>query len=103
MVQENAEIRVEVVYALPDKQTLKSLKVPEGTNAAAAIQQSGILVEFPEIDLARNKIGVFGKITPLETMLRDKDRVEIYRPLVADPKEVRRKRAEQGKPMKKGG
>lgn len=98
-----AEIRIEVVFALPDKQTLKSLHVPFGTTAADAIKRSGILEDHPEIDLNRNKIGIYGKITPGSFVLRNRDRVEIYRPLIADPKEVRRKRAEQGKPMKKGG
>jgi hypothetical protein len=61
------------------------------------------LAKFPEIDLAVNKVGVFGKLTKLDTELRHLDRVEIYRPLIADPKEVRRQRAAEGKVMKKGG
>jgi putative ubiquitin-RnfH superfamily antitoxin RatB of RatAB toxin-antitoxin module len=79
------------------------VKVPSGTNAEAAIHASGLLAKFPEIDLAVNKIGIFGKLTKLETELRHLDRIEIYRPLIADPKEVRRQRAAEGKVMKKGG
>ena len=97
------EILVEVAYALPDQQVILPVKLSAGTNAEAAIQQSGILAKFPEISLAENKIGIFGKLTQLDAPLRDKDRVEIYRPLIADPKEVRRQRAEAGKVMKKGG
>ena len=59
--------------------------------------------KYAEIDLKKNKVGVFGKLTKLDAPLRDRDRVEIYRPLIADPKEVRKKRADEGKAMKKGG
>ena len=97
------EILVEVAYALPDQQVILPVKLSIGATAETAIQQSGVLAKFPEINLAENKIGLFGKLTQLDTMLRDKDRVEIYRPLIADPKEVRRQRAEAGKVMKKGG
>jgi putative ubiquitin-RnfH superfamily antitoxin RatB of RatAB toxin-antitoxin module len=96
------EIRVEVVYALPQEQTILSLKVPPGTTAAQAIELSGVLKKHPEIDLARNKIGIFGKLIKPETVLREKDRVEIYRPLIADAKEIRKQRAAEGKVMKKG-
>jgi len=89
------QIHVEVAYAKPDVQVLQSLTVAEGTTLEQAIQQSGVLDKFPEIDLAENKVGVFGKIAKLDTELRDKDRVEIYRPLIADPKASRRKRAEK--------
>lgn len=94
---------IEVVYALPHEQVLLELQVPPDTTVAEAIQLSGILQTYPDIDLARNKFGIFGKLTQAEAMLRDKDRVEIYRPLRADPKEVRRKRAEEGKALKKSG
>lgn len=93
---------VEVAYARPEEQLIIELEVAPGTTVAQAIETSGILERFPEIDLARNKVGIFGKLTSLDIPLRDKDRVEIYRPLIADPKEVRRRRAAQGKPMKKG-
>ena len=94
------EISVEVVYALPQKQEVLPLKVKPGTTVSLAIEQSGILAEFPEIDLASAKLGVFGKLVKLDAVLRDKDRIEIYRPLIADPKEVRRKRAAEGKGVK---
>jgi hypothetical protein len=95
-------ITVEVVYALPEVQTLLAFEVPEGATAAEAVRLSGILDKHPEIDLARAKIGVFGKHVKADTPLRERDRVEIYRPLIADPKEVRRQRAAEGKAMKKG-
>lgn len=96
-------IMIEVVYALPQQQTLLKSQLPVGTTVAQAIQASGILTKYPEINLASNKFGIFGKLAKADTVLRDKDRVEIYRPLIADPKEVRRQRAEEGKVMKKGG
>jgi len=99
----NETINIEVVYALPHEQTLLRKNVPAGTTVADAIQASGILQKHPEIDLSSSKMGIFGKLTKADAVLRDKDRIEIYRPLIADPKEVRRKRAEEGKVMKKGG
>ncbi len=97
-------IEVEVVYALRNQQKLVRLKLAEGSTALAAIQQSGLLAEFPEIDLAgKNKIGIWNKLAKADAILRDRDRVEIYRPLIADPKEVRKQRAAEGKAMKKGG
>lgn len=97
------EMMVEVAYALPNQQVILPIKVAKGANAEEAIKASGVLAKFPEIDLAVNKIGVFGKLTKLDAELRHLDRVEIYRPLIADPKEVRRQRAAEGKVMKKGG
>jgi len=99
----NDNINIEVVYALPNEQILLKRSVPAGTTVAAAIQSSGMLDKHPEIDLAVNKLGIFGKLTKADAVVRDKDRIEVYRPLIADPKEVRRQRAEQGKVMKKGG
>lgn len=96
-------IAVEVVYALPQRQELMRLKLPAGGTVLQAIEASGLLQKYPEIDLAKNKVGVFGKLSRLDTALRDRDRVEIYRPLLADPKEVRKKRADEGKQTKKGG
>lgn len=96
-------IQVEVVYALPQEQALLALAVPQGSTAEQAVRLSGILDKYPDIDLAKNKLGIFGKLSKADAVLRDRDRVEIYRPLIADPKEVRRKRAEEGKAMKKGG
>jgi len=97
------EIQVEVAYALPEQQVILPIKALAGITVEEAIKRSGILERFPEIQLAQSKVGVFSKLTKLDTVLRNKDRVEIYRPLIADPKEVRRKRAEEGKVMKKGG
>lgn len=97
------EILVEVAYGRPDQQVIIPVRLPPGATVEDAIRRSGILERFPEIDLSRNKVGIWSKLTKLDTPLREKDRVEIYRPLIADPKEVRRKRAEEGKVMKKGG
>lgn len=97
------QIHVEIAYALPDTQLILPLGVAPETTAEQAIIASGILQKFPDIDLSKNKIGIFGKLVKLDTVLREKDRVEIYRPLIADPKEVRRQRAAEGKVMKKGG
>jgi putative ubiquitin-RnfH superfamily antitoxin RatB of RatAB toxin-antitoxin module len=98
-----AEISVEVVYALSHQQSLLQVRLAEGATVEDAICASGLLEAFPEIDLARNKVGIFSKLVKLDEKVRDRDRVEIYRPLIADPKEVRRKRAEEGKVTKKGG
>jgi putative ubiquitin-RnfH superfamily antitoxin RatB of RatAB toxin-antitoxin module len=98
-----SEITVEVAYALPSEQLIVPVKVQLGTTAEQAILKSGIQNKFPEIDLAINKIGVFGKHIRLDNVLRHLDRVEIYRPLIADPKEIRKQRAADGKVMKKGG
>lgn len=98
-----AAIQVEVVYALPAQQPLLRVQLAEGATVEDAIRASGVLETHPEIDLAKNKVGVFSKLVKLDEKVRDKDRVEIYRPLIADPKEVRRKRAEEGKVTRKGG
>ena len=98
-----APINVEVVYALPDVHPLMQVRLAEGATVEAAIRASGVLEAFPEIDLTKNKVGIFSKLVKLDEIVRDKDRVEIYRPLIADPKEVRRKRAEEGKVTKKVG
>ena len=97
------QIVVEVAYAKPEEQVILVVHTQAGVTAMSAIEASGILAKFPEIDLKNNKIGIFGKLIKSDTQLRDKDRVEIYRKLIADPKEVRRRRAEEGKVMKKGG
>ena len=100
---ENAEkIPVEVAYALPDRQVILALDVAADASIEAVIRASGILQQFPEIDLGSNKVGVFGKLGKLTDTLHPGDRVEIYRPLIADPKEVRKQRAAAGKVMKKG-
>ena len=92
---------VEVVYALTHRQTLLSLEVEQGTTLKQAIELSGILKYYPQIDLHKDKTGIFGKLAKLDTVLRQKDRVEIYRPLIADPKEMHKLRASQGKSMRK--
>ncbi|RMG29127.1 MAG: RnfH family protein, partial [Gammaproteobacteria bacterium] len=98
-----SKIHVEVAYARPERQAVLELEVPAGTTAIEAVRQSGILSLFPEIDLEKQDLGVFGKLVKKDAVLRDGDRVEIYRPLIADPKEVRRRRAAEGKRMKRGG
>lgn len=92
MIDEN-KIVVEVAYALPQQQSIISLEVTPQTTAMQAIIASGITTKFPEIDLTQSKMGIFGKQIKPETILRAHDRVEIYRPLIADPKLVRKQRA----------
>ena len=91
------EIMVEVAYALPEEQVIISIKVPTIFNVQQAIEKSGIQKKFPSIDLSKNKVGIFGKKTTLDHPLKDRDRIEIYRPLILDPKEMRRKRAAKKK------
>ncbi|HHM05530.1 MAG TPA: RnfH family protein [Gammaproteobacteria bacterium] len=90
---ETGLMNVEVAYARPDQQVIIPLKVPPQTTVAEAIELAGLVERFPEIDLASNKVGIFGKLTKLGATLRPGDRVEVYRPLIADPKQVRKKRA----------
>ncbi len=90
------EIMVEVAYALPDQQLIIPLSVHAGCTALEAVQRSGILNKFPDSDVHKNQMGIFGKLIKHETGLRHLDRVEIYRPLIADPKEARRQRAADG-------
>ena len=97
-------IQVEVVYALPRRQEIIPVTLPEGATVRQAVEASGLLHKYPDIELdGANKLGVFAKLTKSDAVLRDRDRVEIYRPLIADPKAVRKKRADEGKLMKKGG
>ena len=91
------KITIEVAYALPQRQSLLDLKVTADTTIEQAIKQSGILAMYPEINLSENKVGVWSKNKKLNDTLRDGDRIEIYRPLIADPKAVRKRRAEQAK------
>jgi putative ubiquitin-RnfH superfamily antitoxin RatB of RatAB toxin-antitoxin module len=99
-----SQIHVEVVYALKDAQKVVQLTLEEGATVQEAVEKSGLLTEYPEIDLGgKNKVGIWNKLAKVDASLRDKDRIEIYRPLIADPKEVRRQRAAEGKAMKKGG
>lgn len=90
-------IPVEVAYALPHKQALLSLEVAKGTTALEAADQSGITRQFENVNLADAKFGIFGKVVAPTQKLRAGDRVEIYRPLIADPKEVRKARAARAK------
>jgi len=100
---EPKKIVVEVAYAEPETQVVIPLTVDEGTTLEQAIRQSGVLESFPDIDLAVNKVGIFGKLGKPGQVLRERDRVEIYRKLIADPKAVRKQRAAEGKKMRKGG
>lgn len=93
---------IEVCYALPNKQELVRVQLPEGAALQQALEASGLLAKYPEIDLKKNKFGIWNKLSKVDSLLRNKDRVEIYRPLIADPKEVRKQRAAEGKVMKKG-
>ena len=103
MEQAMAEtLKVEVCYALAEKQILIPVSLPQGATLLQAVEASGILEKYPEIDPAKNKFGIYAKLSRPDTQLRDRDRVEIYRPLIADPKEVRKQRAAEGKVMKKG-
>lgn len=86
-------VQVQVCYAKPEIQLLRDISVPRGTTLQEAIVRSGILRDMPEIDLLTCRVGIYAKLQTLETILRDGDRIEIYRPLIADPKESRRRRA----------
>jgi uncharacterized protein len=97
MMTQDGCIGVEVAYARPGEQIVLNVRVREGARIAEAIRASGILASHPEIDLTTASVGVFGRLAQFDTPLRDRDRVEIYRPLVADAKEVRRQRATERK------
>ncbi len=97
-----ASIRIQVIYALPERQDIVTIDLPEGATALQAAEASGLLQKYPDIDLAHNKLGIFARLVKADQVLRDRDRVEIYRALIADPKAVRRQRAAEGKAMKKG-
>lgn len=100
---EVSRIKVEVVYARPDQQVVVRLNVEPGTTVEQAVALSQLPEKFSEIGLhGPSKLGIFGRLTKSNTVLREGDRVEIYRPLLADPKEVRKRRAAEGKVMKKG-
>ncbi|MET1219908.1 MAG: RnfH family protein [Glaciecola sp.] len=88
---------IEVVYGTPEKQEIKTLTVPDETTVETAIGLSNIQQTFPEIDLTENKVGIWNRTCRLSDVVKDGDRIEIYRPLIADPKEVRRLRAEKAK------
>ena len=86
-------MRAQVCYALPDQVFMADIVLPAGATLLQAVKASGVLLKHPEIDMGTQKIGVYGKVKPADTLLRDGDRVEVYRPLQADPKETRRRRA----------
>ena len=92
-IDRNGLIEIEVVYAKPDEQALVKLTVPGGSNVEQALSLSGLLERFPEIHLSELKTGVFGTICKPDQILRQGDRVEIYRSLLHDPKDARRQRA----------
>lgn len=92
-----SEIRVEVVYALPERQYLRTVKLDEGSNVEQALKASGLLELRRDIDLKQNKLGIYSRPVKLTDTVNDGDRIEIYRPLIADPKELRRIRAERSK------
>lgn len=96
------KLNIEVVYAQADRQEVVKLTLAVGATVKSAVEASGLLQKYPDIDLSKNKLGVFAKLVKADAVLQDKDRVEIYRPLIADPKEVRKQRAAEGKVMKKG-
>ncbi|HIJ37406.1 MAG TPA: RnfH family protein [Rhodospirillaceae bacterium] len=87
-------MKVGVVYATPARQAWLTIDVPEGATVQQAIDRSGILSQFPEIDLAQQKVGVQGKVTALDAVVDDGARIEIYRPITADPKTVQRRAQE---------
>ena len=89
------DLLIQVCYAKPDHQILRDLIIPVGCTLHEAIHRSGVLTLAPEIDLTVCRVGIFGKLKTLDTILREHDRVEIYRALIVDPKEARRKRAEK--------
>ena len=94
-------IKVEVVYATPSLQHVVEVTVPVGSTAREVVEESDILSLFDEIDLSKNKVGIYSRVVHLDAVLEDGDRLEIYRPLKADPKTVRRRLAEEGKTMGK--
>ena len=91
----DSSIKIEVAYALLGAQSLLEVSVPAGTSVEQAITQSGILALHPDIDLAKNKVGIWSRVVKLRDSLNEGDRIEIYRPLIADPKEIRKRRAEK--------
>lgn len=102
MSQEPDVISIEVAYATVDEQVILALQASPGITVGEAIHRSGIQQRFPEIDLMRQKVGIFSRPVELTQALRHKDRVEIYRPLIADPKEMRRQRAKRNGRAKRG-
>ncbi|MCW8882889.1 MAG: RnfH family protein [Sedimenticola sp.] len=96
------QFEVEVAYAKADEQAIIKVTAEQGLTVLQAVERSRITDRFPEIDLENAKFGIFGKAAKAEAELNPGDRIEIYRPLIADPKQARKKRAEEGKALKKG-
>ncbi|MDG6897815.1 RnfH family protein [Actinobacillus delphinicola] len=90
-----SDIRITIAYALPKRHFLKSYTVSEGTTVEEAILHSKLLEKFPNIDLHKNKVGIFSRPVTLKDTVNNGDRIEIYRPLLADPREIRRQRAKE--------
>lgn len=97
MARSKARLKIEVAYASSEEQALLVLEAAEGATAGEAIEQSGIRKRYPHMDMSRCKVGIFGRLVSLDTVLRDGDRVEIYRPLIAEPGDARRQRARREK------
>ncbi len=95
------QLTIEVAYALPHEQVILSLEVPVDCTVEDAIKRSGILDTYPQIDISTDKVGIFGKMCKLNATLRNNDRIEIYRKLIADPKESRRQKAEMERKKEK--
>jgi hypothetical protein len=91
------QVAVEVAFALPERQSLLSLSVPAGSTVQQVIEISGILTSYPEIKLDVNKVGIWSRTVKLDELVKNGDRIEIYRALIADPKDMRRRRAEKAK------
>lgn len=96
-VDADQSIKIEVAFALPDRQTLLEVSIVKGTTVKDAVVQSGIMQRYPEIDLEVNAVGIWNRTCKLTDVPREGDRIEVYRPLIADPKDVRRRRAEKAK------
>lgn len=89
-------MNVGVCYAEADRQLWVKLEVPEGSNVQQAIELSGVLNQYPHIDLSSQKVGIFGKLAKLDAPVKEGDRVEIYRKITADPQQVQRRRVDVG-------
>ena len=93
----STKINVEVIYAIPKEQITFTVSVEQGATAQQAIEASGILAKYPEIELNKNKLGIYSRLIKLDTVLQDGERIEIYLTLIADPKEMRKRRAVKAK------
>lgn len=92
-------MKITIAYAVPGRQILLTHEVPEGTTIHAAIESSGILEQLPRVDLQKNKVGIYGKVKPLATVLNPGDRVEIYFPVTVDPKAVPKRKPGEDRKM----